>query len=81
MDRLRLTRELDDLNGHSGRVVSGVLSEVGAIPVANQDPALVAQVLACARVIDDPESFSVAPQAFVRLARLLDACHEGVGGD
>jgi hypothetical protein len=77
VDCRRITREPDDLTG-VGRVVAGVLAEIGQIPVSRQQPELVAEALRCAYLIDDPESFSVAPLVFARLACLLDALHEGV---
>jgi hypothetical protein len=42
MDSRRIARELDALT--TGRVLAGVLSEVGAIPVERQRPELVAEV-------------------------------------
>lgn len=62
----------------AGRVVAGVISEIGMIPSDTQDPVLVAQALASARVMDDPESRCGAPAVFARLMVLLDALHEGV---
>jgi hypothetical protein len=80
MDRRRIVRELDILT-NVGRVLAGVLEEVGRIPVERQRPELVAEALRCAALIDDPESFAAAPQAFSRLAAALDALHKGVDGD
>lgn len=81
MDRRRIVRELAYLPGGSGRVVAGVLSEIGAIPVAAQDPARVAETLACARIVDDPESALAAPQAFSVMRDLLDQLHKGADDD
>jgi len=68
-------REMDYLTG--GRVVAGVLDEIGQIPVDRQDPALGAAALANAAIVDDPENFAAAPRAFGRMTKLLDALHEG----
>jgi hypothetical protein len=61
-----------------GHVVAGVLSEVAAIPVDQQDPRLVARALASARIMDDPDCALAWPAAFGRMTVLLDAIHEGV---
>jgi hypothetical protein len=81
MDRRRIMREMTYLTAETGRVVAGVLQEIAAIPFDRQQPQLVAEALACARVVDDPESFSAAPAAFARLMAKLDALHEGVDDD
>lgn len=81
MYRRRITRELDALTNDAGSVVAGVISEIGAIPFERQHPRLVAEVLACARVVDDPENHATAPRMFVRMMRLLDECHKGVDDD
>lgn len=81
MDRRRIMREMTYLTTEAGRVVAGVLQEIGGIPVDTQDPAMVAKALAPARILDDPESFVGAPAAFARLSDRLDALqerHEGV---
>ena len=77
MDCRRITREARYLTG-VGCVLAGVLDEIGQIPVTRQQPELVAEALRCAALIDDPESYVVAPLVFSRLACLLDALHEGV---
>jgi hypothetical protein len=81
MDRRRIMREMTYLTTETGRVVAGVLQEIAAIPVDAQDPALVAQALASARILDDPESFIGAPAAFARLSARLDALREGIDDD
>ncbi len=63
----------------AGRVLAGVLDEIGAIPASRQEPGLVADALAQARIIDDPESVTVAPAAFAQLMAVLDELH-GDGG-
>lgn len=80
MDRRRITREMDFLTC-TGGVVAGVFAEIGMIPVDAQDPVLVAEALAFARVIDDPESAMAAPAACARLMSRLDHLHEGVDDD
>jgi hypothetical protein len=80
MDRRRM-REMTYLGTDSGRVVAAVLSEVAAIPVDRQCPRLVAEALASARVIDDPESAAFAPAVFARMMSRLDSLHEGIDDD
>jgi hypothetical protein len=81
MDRRTVTREMDFLTGGASCVVSGVLAEIAAIPVDAQDPVLVAQVLASARVVGDPESAAFAPAAFARLMTRLEGLREGLDDD
>lgn len=82
MDRRRITREMDFLTGIGvGRVMCGVLAEIAAIPVTEQCPRLVAEALASARAVDDPENVAAAPAAFARLMARLDALREGVDDD
>lgn len=71
-------RELAYLSTDVGHVVAGVITEIGMIPVDAQDPALVAEALACARIMDDPESAIAAPAALARLTTKLDVLHEAV---
>lgn len=65
----------------AGCVLAGVLKEIGMIPVDAQDPALVAQALAFAYLVDDPESVAVAPQAAGRMRDVLAELHEKAGDD
>lgn len=67
-------RELTYLTG--GRVVAGLLDEIGQIAVERQDAHLVAAALSCAAVVDDPESGLAAPRAFGCMMKLLDELHE-----
>jgi hypothetical protein len=81
MDRRRVARELDALTNSAGSVVVGVLAEVAMLPVDAQNPVLVAQALASARVVADPESAAFAPAAFARMMARLDQLREGVDDD
>jgi len=80
MDRRGIAREFDALTTDAGvgRVVSSVLAEVAMIPVDSQQPSVVAEALASARVMDDPDSVMAAPAALARLSVRLEALHEGV---
>jgi hypothetical protein len=70
--------ELSAPTNATGRVLAGVLAEIGAIPSELQHPELVAEALRYANILDNPECVSVAPAAFGRMAALLNALHEGV---
>jgi hypothetical protein len=76
MDRRRIFRQLAYLTSDAGCVVAGVIDEIGRIPVDRQNPVLVAEALASARVVADPESAAVASAAFARLVSRLEALHE-----
>jgi hypothetical protein len=80
MDR-RIVRGMTYLMIEPGRVVAAVLSEIAAIRVDAQNPVLVAQALASARLLDDPESVVAAPAAFARMMARLDSLHEGIDDD
>lgn len=80
MDRRRIVRETDTLS-NVGRVLAGVPEEISTIAVERQRPELVAQALRCANLVDDPESYCVAPLVFSQLACVLEALHGGEWND
>lgn len=74
-------REMTYLATDTGRVLSAAFNEIGMIPVDAQSPALVAQTLACAAVLDDWECARAWPRAFAALVKMLDRLREGVDDD